>query len=223
MENMLRTLTIDAPVFEPTKRCLVHRHRNVSGLCPVLAALFYPTFRHGGHSGRWPFKRTYPSVRVTPTRGIRVHAQLEGWRATGRLPRDQLARNIVESLTSRGITLTACEVPVVYSAANVGTLIDALGVDATGRTVVLEFKTGYQRTGLAQGHLAVLETVRIPSRPLNHALLQLAMTRAILHAEYGLSADQHLLIISNGRGVEIHTLPEWTMEVKASQLLLRFR
>jgi hypothetical protein len=220
MDTILQTLGETAAVFDTVKQCLVHEGRSVSGLCRVLTALFYPDHVH---KGTRPTKGAPRQLTVTKRRGIQVHLQIGEWQRTGRLPRDSLSRNVVDALTTRGITLVQCEVPIVYKAANVGTLIDALGTDGEGRTVVIEFKAGYQRVVRSHDTLCLLPQHKVPSIPRNHAFLQLAMTRAILREQYAIGANQYLLVITNGAGVQIHSLPEWANDVTASLLLNRFK
>jgi hypothetical protein len=150
-----------------------------------------------------------------------VHEQLEVWGKTGRTPRDALAKQITVSLTARGIRLVGSEVPIRAEAAQVATAIDEIGEDADGRVVVLEFKAGYQRGTHGQTPLRHIVSSVVPSTPVNHATLQLAMTRAILMEEYGVHVDQYLLVISNGTGVELRALPLWAMQVKIAQLSTR--
>jgi hypothetical protein len=219
MQAIMATLGANAAVFDATRQCLVHEGRNVSGLCRVLSALFYPDYVH---KGTRPRKGAPRQPVVTKRRGIQVHRQLDEWRLTGRVPRDDLSRNIAEALARQRISLTQCEVPILYKAANVGTMVDALGTDPNGRTVVLEFKAGYQRRVRGQDHLRLVTRTKVPSVPKNHALLQLAMTRAILREQYGITADQYLLVISNGKGVELRSLPEWTNEIEATMLMKRY-
>jgi len=219
-EAILTRLAVDAPVFDAERGAFTRDGVRLSGLLPTLKRLFYPTFVHTRRKKPKWLRSAVSRPRVTVERGIRIHDALGEWCTTGTLPRDSLARQIAVALTTRGIRLVACEVPIAYTQARVATAIDAIGEDAHGNSVILEFKAGYQRSVRDRGTLSHVHP-RVPSTPLNHATLQLAMTRAILAAEYHVDASQCLLVISNGTGVTLRSLPKWAREVRAETLLHR--
>ena len=214
-------LAARAPVFDRQHSCFKRDGLAYSGLLPTLRKVFYPSFcirrRRAARRPPGSVQRSY----VTKARGCRVHAQLGVWCRTGLLPVDPLASQIATSLRSRGIKLHACEVPISDDTARVATAIDAIGEDSEGRVVVLEFKAGYQKGTRGHAPLRELTTKTVPSTPLNHALLQLGMTRAILAENYDVHATQHLLVVSNSSGVALRTLPVWTTQLSCAQIRLR--
>jgi hypothetical protein len=214
-------LRIGAPVFSEQHGCFQHAGRNFSGLLPTLNRIFYPGFKRKRTRFRKRGPDAPPMPVVTKARGIRVHSQLQAWCEMGSKPRDGLAKQIIESLTARNIRLIACEVPICDTENRVATAIDGIGEDEQGRVVVLEFKAGYQRGARGHGNLQTLPGVAVPSTPLNHATLQLAMTKAILGERYQIEADQHLLLISNGKGVTLRALPAWAKKVECAQMRRR--
>jgi hypothetical protein len=120
-------------------------------------------------------------------------------------------------LSKQGIRLVASEVAILSCIPPVATAIDAIGVTAGGAVVVLEFKTGYSRNVRSREMLRHL--ANIPSTPLNHAFLQLGMTRSILKKTYNLDASAYLLVIANERGVHMQSLPPWARTLPLSALL----
>jgi hypothetical protein len=207
-----------SPIFDESRACFRRNGVIQSGLLPTLRAVFFPTYLHRKSHSHPRGSRFV----VEKSRGIRVHAQLAALCDIGTLPSDLLARQIVESLNSRGIRLIACEVPICDPDTHVATAIDAVGEDTWGRVVIIEFKAGYQHSTHGHGPLPNLAEGVVPSTALNHAMLQLGMTRAILREKYHIEAHQYLLIVSNGKGVTLRALPAWTNKLTCEQLKLRW-
>jgi len=207
-----------SPEFDASRSCFRRNGVIQSGLLPTLRAVFFPTYLHRKSHSR----SSGPRFAVEKSRGIRVHTQLAALCDIGTPPSDLLARQIVASLNSRGIRLIACEVAICDPDTHVATAIDAVGEDTWGRVVIIEFKAGYQNSTYGHGPLINLEGSVIPSTALNHAMLQLGMTRAILREKYHVDAHQYLLIVSNGKGVTLRALPAWTNKLTCEQLKLRW-
>jgi hypothetical protein len=227
--DFLAKLATVRVAFEPARNAFITHGVRVSGLNPALARSFYPTFQYPALASasprpgasawrrRHPVAAAAPVARVTAQRGINIHAELAEWQASGAPPRDPLARAIATELSTHGIRLIASEVPILSRIPPVATAIDAIGVTPAGAVVVLEFKTGYSRRVRTAERLRHLPT--IPSTPLNHAFLQLGMTRAILRETYDLDASAYLLIVANERGVLVQSLPPWARSLSLATLL----
>jgi hypothetical protein len=219
--SILAALAARAPTFDKQRECFQRAGVVYSGLIPTLRKTFYATFKIHRRRGSKRQPGAPPMSFVTKARGCRIHEQLGLWGRTGRTPLDSLARQISVSLHQRGIRLVASEVPIADEDARVATAIDAIGEDSEGRVVIIEFKAGYQKGTHGHGPLDNLPGLSVPSTPLNHALLQLGMTRAILEENYGVYADQYLLVVSNGGGVTLRSLPAWTRQLECTQIRSR--
>ena len=157
------------------------------GLKSSLMNTFWPHFKHV----RAPRKCNYGhSAKV----GVIIEEQIDEWFSSGRRPGRFEARIFCGLMVAHGLRRVASQAPVAHG--SVGTRVDWVVADKSGREILIELKTGHNYgMNAAQGclrHFSDFSNTR-----LQHAQFQLLWTWAALSAR-GVETEPWLVVINNG-------------------------
>lgn len=195
----LRRLRALAPQYDARLRQFVHRESGapLSGLVRCLENRFYAPTVHGA--------RRYGGTSSSTARGIEMDAQIEEWVRDGVTPHGTFAKTVIRALQRASIKLLATQVPITDTELGIYAVADGLGVDAAGRMVVLEWKSGYDvayTTG--RGKMAA-PLGDIPNSYRHRHALQVYVACLMLKKQLDIDAGRvrSLVVVTNKSGTRV--------------------
>ncbi len=197
------------------------KYRVLSGLCPRIRRAFWA---HSAYydmmkQARRQFKRKkqHNNGRFGGLiRGSRVHKELNDFVLLGRDAFKKLHRGNLHHCTLQLLKAIVAklelqpflpEYDIYCEHIGVGTSVDMVCVDNDGRIVLLEFKTGYADSFLAQdGHMA-RSLCLMPCTPQNQATVQLVVAALILHKRYDVPLEEMRLYVMRCDDAVVEIIP----------------
>ena len=191
--ELLRRLLEISPRYDNKLRQFVCARTGtpLTGLIKTLERTFYDPSTHAS--------RKYRGTSSSITRGVEMDAQIDEWVRDGVTPAGKYARTVTRLLERSNIRLVATQVPICDAETGVYAVADGLGVDAAGRVVLVEWKSGYDVAyTTARGRMkAPLDTV--PNSYKNRHALQVYVAGLMLR-QYGVQSVRCMVVVANKGG-----------------------